>query len=1327
MIEELDKDAEYSIINEAQISQPSCTAIQIALTDLLRAWNVTPTAVTGHSSGEIAAAYAAGILSLESCMAASYYRGLATIQLKKEYPDLRGSMMAVGCTKEEMEPLLESLDNKNIRIACYNSPTSLTISGDTSAIDELQVIMEGRGMFNRKLQVDVAYHSEHMSRVAMSYRASLSAIESPKPSEVKFFSSLYGNLADHTKIQPEYWVENLTQAVRFTEALSAMVEATEQHKTGVNMLIEIGPHSALGGPVKQILKACGSNATKISYTSVLVRKRDAVETALDLASTLFVKGASLSMSAVNLHKIGKKPTLLVDMPRYPWNHATKYWHEPRVMQKHKYRTAPRNDLLGVEAIYSNDLEPTWRNIIRIDDLPWLRHHKIQGLVLFPMSGFVAMAVEAANQHAATKHQVFSSFELRDLNISTPLVLTEQDVEVTLQLRSMQDSVLPSSEMWNEFRIHSWTTSGGWTEHCRGLISVQNSPISSPLPDEKSSNKSSVDLPAMYKTLDDLGVSYGTTFQGLRECRANTEICTASITKSDTSQEMPVGYETDMIIHPSLLEQLISTYWPVLGAGRSPIDTVYLPSSIERLSISRRIHEIGSKPGDSLQAVCQRKSPVSIKHKPIQMSMWAAANSEDSEPILVFENLTVAPIIECTQVEKEDVPRELCYRMDWELATEGASEATMVFPQRPIAIIHGESEGQLLLAANIAVSIQELTGSLPVTGILSEIDSTDKICLFILEIETPLLATLTVEQFTHLQNALTRSQGVLWIVEEAYLQSKNPDLNMITGLSRSIRSESLLKLGTLDLEASDNAAGYDKVSIILQVLKTIFHDGADANCELEFAYRNGQLLTPRIVNDDYTNQYVHKVKRTDELQLTDFASAERQLKLSTGPGMTIGSLHFVDQIFDTCLHPDEVEIEVKAISLNPRDSAVAIGEDETSAFGQECSGIVLNIGENVRTVKVGARIAGVVSSGGAFATNARIQAKHVFELDDGMSFEDGASCPLAYSAARYVLDDLARVDKGETVLIHGAETALGQALINMLQVSQAEVTAAVTNADSKARLLASLSLFDNQILVSSVDTIRQLSSKQQFDHIINCSATNGDTLKELWLSLDAFGRFVDCARQSATKSHGIDCSGGNKQFSSLNFDALILHKPNILSRLMEGVAEHHRSRPQPLSTNIFSCSEIDSAFKVLQAGNFDGKIIISPQPGDQVKATPSAKSSQILRADATYILIGGTGGLGRSMTRWMLSRGARNLVLVSRTGSATGKVEALIAEASEVGAKVVVRRCNVANSIDVERLIHEDLVGMPEIRGVVHGAMVLNVRFPIHSSRSSSNMPIGRSI
>jgi acyl transferase domain-containing protein len=290
-IAELQRDSTTSLINEAHISQPACTALQLALTDLLRSWGVLPTAVAGHSSGEIGAAYAAGILSLDSAMAISYYRGMATIGLKK-FPHLKGSMLAVGASKEDLEPILAQFKAKGAkaRIACFNSPSSLTISGDKSAIDDVQKIMEQKQWFNRKLQVDTAYHSHHMDLVAHEYQARLQSLDQPQSTQIKFHSSLFGHLINASTLEPPYWVDNLTKPVRFSEAVSSMCKPVDGYKNGVSLIVEIGPHSALAGPVKQILKECGR--MEISYSSVLARKRDAVEAALEMASTLFVKGVS---------------------------------------------------------------------------------------------------------------------------------------------------------------------------------------------------------------------------------------------------------------------------------------------------------------------------------------------------------------------------------------------------------------------------------------------------------------------------------------------------------------------------------------------------------------------------------------------------------------------------------------------------------------------------------------------------------------------------------------------------------------------------------------------------------------------------------------------------------------------------------------------------------------------------------------------------------------------------------------------------------------------------------------------------------------------------
>lgn len=1262
-------------------------------------------------------------------MAIAYYRGMVTTLLKKKFPNLRGSMMAVGCSKEEVEPLLAQLTSKEVRVACYNSPTSLTMSGDEAAINELQAIMEASQMFNRKLQVEMAYHSHHMELVAKDYIGCLQGLKSPISSNVKFHSSLRGHLVNGTELEPSYWVDNLTQSVRFSEALTSMCQPIDGYKTGVNMIVEIGPHSALAGPVKQILKSCGTNAMKILYTSALVRKREAVETALDLASTLFTKGATLEMGAVNLPSMRKAPTLLVDMPRYPWNHQTKYWHESRVMQKHKGRTAPRHDLLGTLANYSNDLEPTWRNILRVDDLPWLRHHKIQSLVLFPMSGFIAMAIEAVSQKATSRDVQFDSFELRDVSVNTPLVITDQDIEMTLQLRPHQEGMLVSSDVWDEFRVHSWAANKGWTEHCKGLIAVKSvalSSISSSIAEITTSEKVFVDKSEVYNSLSELGVSYGPSFQGMNNCHASDSCSMADIVTVDTTQEMPKEVQTDSIIHPALLEQLIEMYWPVIGAGRATINTVYLPSSIRHLNVSRRITALTKRPGDLLHAFCTGTRPLSHP-RPIQMSMFATAGDGSSEALITIDDLMVAPIIEREMASESEPHRELCYKLSWEPilsipcedaitngasahekgvngnlngATNGISNSASGFGD-PIVIVHGDSDEQRLMSSKLVDTLTREAGMEIETGTLSDVKIDGKLCLFLAEINEPLLSTLTPEQFTKLQQVLTKVQGILWVVRGAYFGSTNPNANMVTGLSRSIRSETLLKFATLDLDSNALLSQESTVKSIVDVLKATFGSKAEANCELEFMERNGAFFTPRIINDPEMNEYVHKQTNASVLETTPFVQEDRHLQLTIQTPGALETLHFIDQSLEEPLEDDEIEVEVKAIGMNSQDISTAMGQLSTFEFGSECSGIISKTGSKVEGFAIGDRVACISISKGVYSTFTRTKASLMFKVNDDMPFEEAVSIPIAFCTAHYGLVGLGRLEAGESVMINGAASAAGQAAIGLSQSIGAKVFAIVGNAKSKDFLMKNYDLPDEQVSLNNAGLV----NKGRFDVLLNCVSADADTLRELWGCMTNFGRFIELGTSNCRiQTTCLD----NRSFMSIDIMSLVVQRPKIMSRLMSNISDIQRlGKMKALQTTVFPISDIETAFKVLQAGNFDGKLIVSPQPGDRVKATPSSKQNQLLRPDATYILIGGTGGLGRSMARWMVSKGARNLALISRSGSISGKVKELIDELATVGANTVVRRCDVADKKSVQALI-QDLASMPEIRGVIHGAMVLHV-------------------
>ncbi|KAI1181174.1 ketoacyl-synt-domain-containing protein [Nemania sp. FL0916] len=1337
LLDELSKDEKTSNVGAAHISQPACTAIQLALVDLMRSWGIRPTAVAGHSSGEIGAAYAAGILAFEACVAVAYHRGRLVPVLKDRYPSLRGAMIAVGGSKEEFEPLISEVKSGEIRIACHNSPTSLTISGDEAGIDELKKIAEEKQLFNRKLFVDTAYHSHHMNLLAKDYQESISDVQPPVSTDVRFHSSLLGRRIDGLELEPSYWVQNLTCAVRFNEAVQSMLQPIDGHRTGVNMLLELGPHSALQGPLKQILKAVGGDAAKVPYISALARKKDAVETALDVAASLFTKGAVLDFEAINFPKQCKSPMLLNDLPRYPWNYSAKYWHESRFTQLHKSRSAPRNDILGTLANYSSDLEPTWRNIVRLDDLPWLQHHKVQSMPVFPMAGYLAMALEAAAQRAKEANASFDRFELRDVIVTAPLIISEEDVEMTTSLRPHQEGALVSSEIWDEFRISSWTKSKGWKEHCKGLVTVETKDtngvaamrqtLASRIRLQATTAKvhetalTSFNVAEMYENLSEAGVSYGPTFQGISNCFVGDGCSRADICVPDVAKEMPNHYVSETIIQPAFLESLISLYWSIAKDGRDTIDTVYLPSSISRISIARDVEMITQQIGQTIRAYCQGALPVGMP-KATKVAIFATKDAMASEPLIKIEELTVAPIIDRESQPGLEPRRELCYKLDWEPVLEPLStasdEAANSLPDidskgidMEIEIVRGDSASQNNLAFGLADALHRATGKKPSISTLMSSNTAGKIAIFLQEIEVPLLSNLNAAQFDALQKTLTSVGGAMWVVRGAYANSTAPDLNMVAGLSRTIRSETLLPFATLDLDGTLPLPSSKTIEAVARVFMAVFAGNSSPNREMEFMERSGSFFTPRVINDDEMNDIVYQETKPSAVRPVPFGEGKRPLKLAIGNLGALDTLHFIDDAeVEDSLDRDSIEIQVCAVGVNHRDLEAAHGKLPLPNFGVEASGTVISVGDGVRGIAIGDRVAAIAQ--GALATSVRTKAAFAFKLPRDVSFEAGATMPLAYATAYRSLVEVGHLRHDDSVLIHAGAGAVGQAAINLAHMIGAEVYTTVGSSEKKDFLMKEYSLAEDHIFYSRNiafgDAVRQATNQQGVDLILN--SLGGDALRESWKCLSKFGRLINLGSHDASSSTRLEMSHAdhNASFTSVDIMSIAAERPAILKGLLSDVSNLLRyGKIRPISpVALFPISNVESAFKTLHSGKAHGKIVITPRADDIVNATPSNKPVQLLKEHATYILIGGTGGLGRSMARWMVSRGARHLVLVSRSGSVTGKVKELVDAAAEIGAEIIIRRCDVANPEDVEELVNFGLEDMPPVRGLVHGAMVL---------------------
>jgi acyl transferase domain-containing protein len=393
LIEELEKDQEHSRIDEPMISQPACTAIQTALVDLLAGWGVVPLRVVGHSSGEIAAAYCIGALDRESAWKAAYFRGLVSQKLRDSNTS-RGGMMAAGIAEGEANHRIQKFDNGHLTVACINSPSNVTISGDASAVEALHRQLESEGVFARRLNVCIAYHSSHMRVVASDYASMLGNLRGSDSQTTgsAMFSSVTSKEVSPKALQlADYWVQNLISPVKFSEALVTLCTAdlvsdavsrnrlkVLHDQTKIDSIVEIGPHSALRSAIRQTLSV-DSKFQSINYFSALTRDQSSVDSTLQLAGSLFARGHNITLDKINNQfqdAQSAAPTMLTGLPPYPWNRSDKFWFESRLSKDYRFRKHPRHDLLGAPVSDWNPSEPRWRHFLRISENPWIKDHKV---------------------------------------------------------------------------------------------------------------------------------------------------------------------------------------------------------------------------------------------------------------------------------------------------------------------------------------------------------------------------------------------------------------------------------------------------------------------------------------------------------------------------------------------------------------------------------------------------------------------------------------------------------------------------------------------------------------------------------------------------------------------------------------------------------------------------------------------------------------------------------------------------------------------------------------------------------------------------------------
>ena len=453
------------------------TALQLFILSVLEEWGSKPLAVVGHSSGEIAAAYAAGYLSKEEAIKVAFYRGQSAKNCKRD-ENIPVGMLAVGLGPDAALPYLKGVEHL-VEIACFNSLKSVTLSGTVSALETIKDRLTKDGHFARQLQVDLAYHSRFMAGIGCHYESLLHRnfkhLES-KAKPVTMFSSVTGRKMTESA-DAAYWKANMINPVRFDEA----ARSTISEKDSPDFLIEIGPTGALAGPISQIKEALEGQAARVQHCKALSRGPDAVLSLFNVVGELFVAGDSVSLSKVNHDAENPSTSVIADLPNYVWNHSTKYWHERDASKDWRYRPFPHHDLLGTKVFGSPWHTPSFRKILRLEQLPWLRDHKMGSEILMPAFGYIAMAIEAlyqTSQMVTPDEGVTSAsqlrYRLRNIKFDKALVLEENvDAKLMFSLTPHPGTKNP----WYNFRVSS-SRDESWMTHCIGLIRLEHADVKS---------------------------------------------------------------------------------------------------------------------------------------------------------------------------------------------------------------------------------------------------------------------------------------------------------------------------------------------------------------------------------------------------------------------------------------------------------------------------------------------------------------------------------------------------------------------------------------------------------------------------------------------------------------------------------------------------------------------------------------------------------------------------------------------------------------------------------------------------------------------------------
>ena len=945
----------------------------------------------------------------------------------------------------------------------------------------------------------------------------------------------------------------------------------------------------------------------------------------------------------------------VALPLHPWRHE-RYWHENAESSATRL-DPPIHPLLG-RALKTAD--PVWGLQVHPELLPYLDDHRLNGRVVFPAAAYVEMALGAG----------------RELHEASPLVLEEIEFHRALFLAGAGQTTrmeFRSSAEDGTFRIHSQAVPGvAWTSHCSGKIRAGSGTVP-PVSIKEIQTRCSMEISGAesYAEFQKNGFDFGESFQCIsRVWRRDGEALGEIRAPASLSHE---GY----LIHPALLDSCFQ----VLLSALTPEETargLYLPVRIERLRF-----------------FTAPKGAIWSHVRLIEASETAI--TADLR-LLDSDGNVLAEIdqFRCAAVERTSAkaaPSDDCfYETRWdEAAAEPLQDSheswVLVGSESPLAKTIAQqltSAGDsCALADSAAAMVAMLSASPEITRVVflpdstTDADAADRICVQFLEIS---------------KNLASRANGVRLTLVTRGAQAVNgsacsPAHGAVAALARVLINEQPdLHCRSIDLDAEES------VTEMASLIAELRGGGED-----EVALRTGGRFVPRLVH------FTPKPKF--------FSGADTPFRLEIEKPGVIDHLEFRESE-RRAPGEGEVEVEVLAAGLNFRDVMKALGiypieQALDKLIGDECAGRVVAVGSGVTRVAAGDAV--IVISPGCFSKYLTTRAEFVIPKPANLSFEEAATLPVAFLTAHYALHHLARIAKGEKILIHAAAGGVGLAALQIARLAGAEIFATAGNDDKRAlvRSMGAAHVMDSRSLDFAAE-IMKITGGKGVDIVLN--SLSGEAIPKSLSVLAPYGRFLEIGKRDIYQNSrlGLRPFSRNLSFFAIDLGQLLRDRPAFIEQTLAGLARQFDARELvPLPVTLYPISDAAAAFREMAGGKHTGKIVFSFRDSAAVKVRTAGEKPVGFRGDATYLITGGVGGFGLVVAEWMIEHGARNLVLIGSREESAKSARKHFAGSESRGVKIVARAVDVSDDAALEGLLTEIRDTLPPLRGVMHAAMKID--------------------